>query len=64
MKKLVVRLMFHLRYADRLDMHPDEFIRFQEALSKHGEAELLKHGIRHKIMADCSKLLSYEPRFE
>lgn len=59
-----VTLMFRLLYLDRLAWPADEVRALQESLAKHGEAELLKHGIRHKIAVDRSKLLSYEVRFD
>jgi len=56
-------LMFRLLYVDRLAWSPDEIGGLQESLAKRGEAELLKHGVRHKITVDRRKLLSYEVRF-
>lgn len=51
-------------YMDWLAWPPDEVTSLQESLAKRGEAELLKHGIRHKIAVDRSKLLSYEVCFD
>ncbi len=59
-----VTLMRRLLYVDRQALPPDEVSGLQESLAKHGGAELLKHGIRHKITVDRSNLLAYEVRFD